>query len=80
MGIAPEEIPKGMPRLTLGQVFGALIYYSPDFMPVEHFWQWLREAVTIMPAVPSKLRCCNEWNNFNRRLMPNPLPSLTADG
>ncbi len=20
--------------------------YSPDFMPVEHLWQWLREEVT----------------------------------
>jgi transposase len=20
--------------------------YSPDFMPVEHLWQWLREDVT----------------------------------
>lgn len=28
MGIAPEEIPKGMPHLTLSQVFGALTYYS----------------------------------------------------
>lgn len=28
MGVAPEEIPKGMPYLTLGQVFGALTYYS----------------------------------------------------
>ncbi|NMG19887.1 DUF433 domain-containing protein [Brasilonema bromeliae] len=28
MGIAPEEIPKGMPHLTLAQVFNALSYYS----------------------------------------------------
>ena len=28
MGVAPEEIPKGMPYLTLAQVFGALTYYS----------------------------------------------------
>jgi len=28
MGVAPEEIPKGMPHLTLAQVFGALTYYS----------------------------------------------------
>jgi len=28
MGIAPEEIPNGMPHLSLGQVFGALTYYS----------------------------------------------------
>jgi len=28
LGVAPEEIPVGMPHLTLGQVFGALTYYS----------------------------------------------------
>lgn len=28
MGVAPEEIPKGMPHLRLGEVFGALTYYS----------------------------------------------------
>jgi uncharacterized protein (DUF433 family) len=28
MGIPPEEIPKGMPHLSLAQVFDALSYYS----------------------------------------------------
>jgi uncharacterized protein (DUF433 family) len=28
MGTAPEEIPRGMPHLTLAQVFDALSYYS----------------------------------------------------
>jgi uncharacterized protein (DUF433 family) len=28
MGICPEEIPKGMPHLSLAQVFDALSYYS----------------------------------------------------
>ncbi|NEO76808.1 DUF433 domain-containing protein [Moorena sp. SIO4G3] len=28
MGVPPEEIPIGMPHLTLAQVFGALTYYS----------------------------------------------------
>jgi uncharacterized protein (DUF433 family) len=28
MGIAPEEIPRGLPHLTLAQVFDALSYYS----------------------------------------------------
>jgi uncharacterized protein (DUF433 family) len=28
MGISPEEIPKGMPHLTLAQIFDALSYYS----------------------------------------------------
>jgi uncharacterized protein (DUF433 family) len=28
LGVTPEEIPKGLPHLTLAQVFGALTYYS----------------------------------------------------
>ncbi|MBV8882881.1 MAG: DUF433 domain-containing protein [Chroococcidiopsidaceae cyanobacterium CP_BM_RX_35] len=28
LGIAPEEIPKSLPHLTLAQVFDALSYYS----------------------------------------------------
>jgi uncharacterized protein (DUF433 family) len=28
MGIAPEEIPNGLPHLTLAQIFDALSYYS----------------------------------------------------
>ena len=28
MGIAPEEIPNGLPHLTMAQVFDALSYYS----------------------------------------------------
>lgn len=28
MGIAPEEIPDGLPHLTMAQVFDALSYYS----------------------------------------------------
>lgn len=28
MGIAPEEIPKGLPHLSLAQLFDALSYYS----------------------------------------------------
>jgi uncharacterized protein (DUF433 family) len=28
MGLAPEEIPKGLPHLSLAQIFDALSYYS----------------------------------------------------
>jgi uncharacterized protein (DUF433 family) len=28
LGVSPEEIPRGMPHLTVAQVFGALTYYS----------------------------------------------------
>ncbi|MBN3881364.1 MAG: hypothetical protein HWQ42_34960 [Nostoc sp. JL23] len=28
MGVSPEEIPRGLPHLSLAQVFDALSYYS----------------------------------------------------
>jgi uncharacterized protein (DUF433 family) len=37
MGVAPEEIPKGMPHLTLEQVFGALTYYSDHQEEINHY-------------------------------------------
>jgi uncharacterized protein (DUF433 family) len=37
MGVPPEEITKGMPHLTLGQVFGALMYYSDHQDEINHY-------------------------------------------
>ncbi len=37
LGIAPEEIPTGMPHLTLSQVFGALTYYSDHQAEINHY-------------------------------------------
>lgn len=37
MGIAPEEIPNGMPHLSLGQVFGALTYYSDHLAEINSY-------------------------------------------
>lgn len=37
MGVAPEEIPKGMPHLTLAQVFDALSYYSDNIAEVNDY-------------------------------------------
>jgi len=37
IGVAPEEILKGMPHLTLGQVFGALTYYSDHQEEINHY-------------------------------------------
>ena len=37
MGIAPEEIPRGMPHLTLAQVFNALSYYSDHQDEINHY-------------------------------------------
>lgn len=37
MGVSPEEIPRGMPHLTLGQIFGALTYYSDHQEEINHY-------------------------------------------
>lgn len=37
MGVAPEEILKGMPHLTLAQVFCALTYYSDNQEEINNY-------------------------------------------
>jgi uncharacterized protein (DUF433 family) len=37
MGVAPEEIPTGLPHLTLAQVFDALSYYSDHQDEIEAY-------------------------------------------
>jgi uncharacterized protein (DUF433 family) len=37
MGVAPEEIPIGLPHLTLAQVFDALSYYSDHRDEIEEY-------------------------------------------
>jgi uncharacterized protein (DUF433 family) len=37
MGIPPEEIPKGMPHLSLAQVFDALSYYSDHQSEINNY-------------------------------------------
>jgi uncharacterized protein (DUF433 family) len=37
LGVSPEEIPKGMPHLTVAQVFGALTYYSDRQDEINHY-------------------------------------------
>jgi uncharacterized protein (DUF433 family) len=37
MGVSPEEIPKGMPHLTLAQVFDALSYYSDNVEEINRY-------------------------------------------
>ena len=43
---------------TLDVIIEPLPAYSPDFMPVEHLWQWLREDVTYhaCSANPAELK------------------------
>lgn len=47
--------------------------YSPDFMPVEHLWQWLREEVTYHVCYPKKSALKAQVLNFEQRINSDPL-------
>ena len=47
--------------------------YSPDFMPVEHLWQWLREEVTYHACYPKKSVLKAQVQNFEQRINADPL-------
>ena len=42
--------------------------YSPDFMPVEALWRWLREDVTIITAIlPPRIQPASDRRKKNTR-------------
>ncbi|MEO0984464.1 MAG: transposase [Cyanobacteria bacterium J06639_14] len=47
--------------------------YSPDFMPVEHLWQWLREEVTYRTCYDSKADLKAQVARFQHRINATPL-------
>ena len=47
--------------------------YSPDFMPVEHLWQWLREDITYHICYDSQLDLINAVADFQARINTEPL-------
>ena len=47
--------------------------YSPDFMPVEHLWQWLREDVTYHASYDNKEKLITEADFFQQHINSNPL-------
>ena len=51
----------------------ALPSYSPDFMPVEHLWQWLREDVTYHTCHNSKHQLKEQVSQFQQQLNSYPL-------
>lgn len=51
--------------------------YSPDFMPVEHLWQWLREDVTYHTCYEKEAELIEQVKQFERRL--NAKPNDIAD-
>lgn len=51
--------------------------YSPDFMPVEHLWHWLREEVTYHVCYDKKADLIAQVDNFVTRI--NATPNAVAD-
>ena len=47
--------------------------YSPDFMPVEHLWQWLREDVTYHTCYETKTDLINAVSNFQKTINLEPI-------
>jgi transposase len=51
--------------------------YSPDFMPVEHLWQWLREDITYHTCYDYKSKLIAQVQAFEQSI--NVTPSTVAD-
>ena len=51
--------------------------YSPDFMPVEHLWQWVREDVTYHTCYHSREQLMLQLEQFQHRV--NATPYAVAD-
>ena len=51
--------------------------YSPDFMPVEHLWQWLREDVTYHTCHKDECELIEQVRLFENHI--NSMPLVVAD-
>jgi len=51
----------------------ALPSYSPDFMPVEHLWSWLREEICYHTCYNTKQQLIDEAQRFKKRINLNPI-------
>ena len=47
--------------------------YSPDFMPVEHLWQWLRENLTYHICYDSQQELIDAVSVFQSQINANPI-------
>ena len=47
--------------------------YSPDFMPVEHLWQWLREDLTYHICYDSQQELIHAVCVFQNQINANPI-------
>lgn len=51
--------------------------YSPDFMPVEHLWQWLREDVTYHACYDHESKLITQVAIFEQSI--NAMPATVTD-
>lgn len=61
----------------LGITLERLPAYSPDFMPVEHLWQWLREDVTYHACYDHESKLIAQVQAFEQSV--NTMPTAVAD-
>ncbi len=57
----------------LGVKIDPLPPYSPDFMPVEHLWQWLREDVTDHACYANADELKQRVEPFQHQINADPL-------
>ena len=55
LGVAPEEIPNGLPHLTLAQVFDALSYYSDHQSEINVYIERNRIPDELLDSLLKKL-------------------------
>lgn len=58
---------------TLNLNLQRLSAYSPDFMPVEHLWQWFREDLTYHTCYQNQVELIQQVQLFQERLNQTPL-------
>ncbi len=47
--------------------------YSPNFMPVEHLWQWLREDITYHTCYESQQELIDAVADFQHQINTTPI-------
>jgi transposase len=62
---------------TLGIKIEPLPSYSPDFLPVEHLWQWLRQDITYHTCYERPSDLIEQVSAFQQQI--NASPNTVAD-
>ena len=69
---SPTEAPTPLDVEGLEIDLKPLPAYSPDFMPVEHLWQWLHEDVTYHNCYDTKADLIKQVECFQQQINANP--------